>query len=141
VPYKEKTAWLSLFAIVVTYGPYFTIILQGSFPRRPMPDFRQLALFGLFAIAQMVILGVGHLYNFLNAPEEARIPPDERDRDIHRRSITAAYSVLIFGMIVVGVVMPFYYQGWTIINSTLFTIIAAEIVHYSVVIFCYRRQS
>ena len=78
---------------------------------------------------------------FLNAPEEARIPDDERDRDIHRRSITVAYSVLIFGMIFVGVVMPFNYQGWTIINSTLLTIIAAEIVHYSVVIFCYRRQS
>ena len=44
----------------------------------------------------MIILGIGYLYLFLQFPEEARTPIDERDRAIMQRSITSAYSVLMF---------------------------------------------
>jgi len=58
-----------------------------------------------------------------------------------RRSTTFAYYVLIFGMIQVGVVMPFTSSGWTIINAALFTIVAAEVVRYGVMVLSYRRQA
>ena len=81
--------------------------------------------------------------SFLNrsAPEDARVPPDERDLAIVRRSISSAYYVLIGGMIVVGCVMPFNSGGWSIINAALLMIVAAELVHYGVVIASYRRQA
>jgi len=69
------------------------------------------------------------------------MPLDERDQAIKRRSVSSAYYVLIAGMILVGCVMPFNSRGWTIINAALFMIIAAEVVHYGVVVFSYRRQA
>jgi hypothetical protein len=57
-----------------------------------------------------------------------------------RRSVSSAYYVLIAGMILVGCVMPFRSGGWTIIHAALAMIILAEIVHYTVVVSCYRRQ-
>jgi hypothetical protein len=135
--YREKTAWLSLFAMAVTYGPYFAVSRVGE----AVPNLRQLGLFALTTIVQLLILGAGHLYLRHQSPEEARTPPDERDRVIVRRSISTAYYVLIAGMIVVGVVMPFQSRGWTIINAALFMIVAAEVVHYGVAVFSYRRQS
>jgi hypothetical protein len=139
VPYREKTAWLSLIAMAVTFGPYFTISAARSINAAALPNLRQLGLFAIAAIVQMVILAVGHLYLRHESPEESRTPPDERDRAIISRSINSAYYVLIAGMILVGCVMPFHSAGWTIINAAIVMIVIAEVVHYGVVVFSYRR--
>ncbi len=141
MPYREKTAWLSLVAIIITFGPYFTIVAVRPVPGDPMPNLHQLGLFAVTAIVQMLILGIGHLYLRRRSLPEARLPLDERDQAIVRRSISCAYYVLIAGMILVGCVMPFNSGGWSIINAALFMIIAAELVHYGVVVFSYRRQA
>jgi hypothetical protein len=140
VPYREKIAWLSLIAMAVTFGPYFTYVAVHAIPGT-LPDLHQLGLYGVAAIAQMLILGAGHLYLRRGAPEDARTPPDERDRAIMSRSISFAYYVLIAGMILVGCVMPFNFNGWSIVNAALAMIVAAEVVHYGVVVFSYRRQT
>ena len=141
MPYREKVGWLYLMAMSVTFGPYFAFVASSPHSTVALPNFRQLGLFGVTAIAEVIILGIGYLYLFLQFPEEARTPIDERDRAIMQRSITSAYSVLMFSMILVGVVMPFNSGGWTIVNGTLFMIVAAEIVRYGVTVFLYRRQA
>jgi hypothetical protein len=141
MPYKEKIAWLSLFAMGVTFIPYFVLVASGVLPQRAMPDLRQLALFGAVAVAQACILGMGHLLLRRGAPAEARMPADERDQAIQGRAVIAAYYVLIAGMIVVGCVMPFTASGWRIVNAALFMIIAAELVHYGVIAASYRRMA
>jgi hypothetical protein len=140
VPYREKTAWLSLVAMTVTFGPYFAFVGMHSIPEA-LPNLRLLELFAVAAIAQMLILGAGHLYLRRGSADDARTPPDERDRLIMNRSIRSAYYVLIGGMILVGCVMPFNSNGWAIINAALVMIVAAEIVHYGVVVISYRRQT
>ena len=140
MPYREKIAWLSLIAMVVTFGPYFALVAFGPFHDDAVPNFRQLGLYAAVAVVQVLILGAGHLVLRRRAPADARMPLDERDLDIKRRSITAAYFVLITGMILVGVVMPFQSHGWAIINAALFWIVVAEVVHYTVTVVCYRRQ-
>jgi hypothetical protein len=37
--------------------------------------------------------------------------------------------------------MPFNSSGWNIVNAALFMMIAAEMVHYGVVVFSYRGQA
>ena len=140
MPYREKTAWLSLIAMAVTFGPYFTIVALRSLPEA-VPNLRQLGLFALAAMVQMLILGAGHLYLRRGSPQDAQTPPDERDRAIKGRSISSAYYVLIAGMILVGCVMPFSSSGWSIINAALVMIVGAEVVHYGVVVLSYRRQA
>ena len=138
--YREKIAWLSLIAMGVAYGPYFMAVGKGPLPWEPWPHLHPLGLFGLASIVRMLILGAGYLYLRL-APREERPPRDERDRVIEHRSINAAYYVLITGMILVGCLMPFSSSGWTIVNAAILWIVAAEVVHYSVVLASYRVQA
>ena len=44
-------------------------------------------------------------------------------------------------MILVGCFMPFSSTGWTIVNAAIFWIVAAEVVHYGVVVASYRVQA
>lgn len=139
--HRKKTAWLSLVVLVVTLAPYFAIVAWGPFRNDPLPNLRQLALYGAACVVQLIILGVGHLVLRHRSPDEARTPPDERDLAIMRRSVTFAYNVLIAGMIEVGVIMPFTTSGWTIVNTAFFMIVAAEAVKFSLIVHSYRRQS
>jgi hypothetical protein len=139
--YREKIAWLSLIAMAVAYGPYFTSVARGPGSWEPLPHLHPLGLFALASIARMLILGVGYLYLRFGSPPEERPPMDERDRAIEHRSMSAAYYVLIAGMILVGCFMPFSSTGWTIVNAAIFWIVAAEVVHYGVVVASYRAQA
>ena len=61
------------------------------------------------------------------------------DRAIERRGASLAYYVLICGMILVGIVMPFSEAPWKIINAALAAIVIAEAVHHGFVLLSYRR--
>jgi hypothetical protein len=139
--YREKIAWLSLIAMAVAYVPYFVLAGRGPYPWEPLPHLHPLALFALVSILRMLVLGAGDLYFRLGSPRAERPPRDERDRAIEHRSLSAAYYVLIAGMIVVGCIMPFSSNGWTIVNAAILWIVAAEVVHYSVVVASYRLQA
>src|ERR1700734_330135 len=132
--YREKIAWLSLIAMAVAYGPYFKFVGTGPSPWEPWPHLHPLGLFALVSIVRMLILGAGYLYLRLCFPRHERSPMDERDRAIEHRSISAAYYVLIAGMILVGCFMPFSSTGWTIVNAAIFWIVAAEVVRYGLVL-------
>jgi hypothetical protein len=139
--YREKIGWLTLVAMVVTFGPYFILVGTHVFPAAALPNLRQLVVFGITAVVQALIIGVGHLYFRRSSPDDASMPADERDRAIMQRSISWAYYVLIAGMIVVGVMMPFNSAGWQIVNAALFMIVAAEVVRNGVLVTSYRRQA
>lgn len=132
--WREKQAWLALSVMVVAYGAYFALVTASQ---RSMLD--MLLLFGGVAIAQAIIMIVGIILLTVQASNEARAKADERDRAIDRRGTRIAYFVLLTGMIVVGVVMPFSKQGWQISNAALLALVVAEIVRYGVVVASYRR--
>ena len=90
---------------------------------------------------KVAIIGAGHAVFQLRTPRDAKMRPDERDLTIERRSMSAAYYALIAGTIMVGCILPFSASGWKVVNGAIFTIVLAEIVHYSVVVFSYRRQA
>ena len=138
VPHRERVAWLSLIAMAVTFGPYFTLTVLWP-PSAPLPALPALLRFGVTTVAQLLILGGGRLWLRLRFPEDARAAADERDRAVTRRAQSVAYFVLIGGMIVVGIVMPFQSSGWKLVNSAIFMIVLAEVVHYGVAICGYRR--
>lgn len=141
MPYREKIAWLSLIAMAVTFGPYLVFAATaggGGAGRAGLPF---LVPFGVAAIGQAVLIGMGHWFLRRRAPLDARTPRDERDRAIDRRSVALAYYVLMAGMILVGVVMPFNAGGWSIVNAALLAVVLAEVVHHTCVVASYRLQS
>ena len=125
----------------VTFGPYFAVIASGGLPGDAVPDLRKLGVYAGVALSQVVILGIGHLVLRHLSPQDAGSPLDERDLQIRHRAANWAYGVLLTGMILVGVVMPFTEHGWLVVNAALFMIVAAEMVRYAIVVASYRRQA
>ncbi|OQW43790.1 MAG: hypothetical protein A4S16_04695 [Proteobacteria bacterium SG_bin6] len=132
--WREKQAWLALLVMLVGYTAYFAAV-AGS--QRSMLG--MLLLFGGVATAQAVIMIAGRTVLAVLAGKEAQAQADERDRAIDRRGTHIAYFVLLTGMIVVGVVMPFNREGWQISNAALLALAVAEIIRYGVIVASYRR--
>jgi hypothetical protein len=139
MPYREKTAWLSLLAMLVVFIPYFTWATLHP-PGPEIPNFSQMAIYASASLSWAVMLGIGHLLLRRSSPDEAKLPMDERDIAIAHKARGYAYGVLITGMILVGGVMPFTNGGWEIANTAFFMIVLAECVFYANVIRNYRRQ-
>ena len=135
--FREKTAWLTLASMTIAYTIYFGLIIAGHPAGREM--FPMLWLFGSIAAVQAVVVIAGHIALAMTTPKAERKRPDERDRAIHRRGAAAAYYVMMAGMMLVGVVMPFTDTGVKIANAGLFAIVLAEAVNGAVVLLSYRR--
>ena len=136
--FREKIAWLTLGTMLIAYGAYFGIVGPAArFGEGRMLDI--IWSFGLIAVAHAIAVIVGAIFIALTATKEAQAPADERDRAIARRGATIGYYVLIVGMIVVGVVMPFSEPPWKIVNTALLAIVLAETAHQAVVLLGYRR--
>lgn len=140
MPFREKSAWVAIAGMVVAYGAYFIVVT--ALPRAGSDideTLRTVALFGIATVIRLLILGIGTLVIRAGSPADARAPSDERDRAIAGRSAALAYYVLMAGMIVVGIMMPFSAHGVAITNAALFWLVAAEIVRYGTTISAYRR--
>jgi len=138
VAFREKIAWLTLVTMLVAYGAYFGIVGPAAgFGRTHMVNI--IWSFGIVAAAQAIVMIVGAIAIAVTGTKEASAPADERDRAIARRGATIGYYVLILGMIVVGVAMPFSEAPWKIVNAALLAIVLAEVVHQAVVLISYRR--
>lgn len=136
--FREKIAWLTLVTMLVAYAVYFTIVGPAvGFGEGRMIDI--IWSFGLVAVAHAIAVIVGAIFIAVTATKEAQAKADERDRAIARRGATIGYYVLILGMIVVGVVMPFSDPPWKIVNTALLAIVLAETVNNVVVLLSYRR--
>ena len=142
MPYREKSAWVAVAGMLVGYGGYFATIglspqaMGGDHPERL---FRLFVLLTVATIVRLLIMGAGTLTIRASSPADASAPADERDRAIAGRSAAIAYYVMMTGMVLVGMVMPFSTRGWAITNAALLAIVAAELARYGTIIAAYRR--
>jgi uncharacterized BrkB/YihY/UPF0761 family membrane protein len=136
--FREKIAWLTLATMLVAYLVYFGFVGPAvGFGERRMLDI--VWSFGAVAVAHAIVVIVGAIFIAVTARKEGQARADERDRAIARRGATIGYYVLILGMIVVGVIMPFSEPPWRIVNAALLAIVLAEIVNNAVILLSYRR--
>ncbi|MBX3562728.1 MAG: hypothetical protein KF780_13060 [Sphingomonas sp.] len=136
--FREKIAWLTLATMLIAYGFYF----GWAGPRVGFGEARMLDIvwtFGPVAVVHALAVIVGSILIAVTAVREANAPADERDRAIARRGSTIGYYVLLTGMILVGVVMPFTEPAWKIVNTALLAIVIAETVRDGVIVLSYRR--
>ena len=100
MPFREKSAWITLISVLLCSGLYFGALLTGRIQRYSMSAFH----FALVCIIALVLLQVVlHVVVALSGPRDVRTQLDERERmfDIRARSI--GYHVLmiwLFGEIV-----------------------------------------
>ncbi len=132
----EKRAWLMLWSMCPAYAVYFAI--QGGFPALLPTMAAHILCLAIVAGAHAVIYLIGLLLIKGRESSDAMLE-DERDVAIDRRASRTAYFILLTGMIVVGVVMPFNRQGWQIVNTALLAIVLSETARYALIVISYRR--
>ncbi len=138
--YREKVAWLSLLAMGLSFGPYFAWTAISP-PGNEVPNLPLMATYAVTAIGYGLLLGMGHLVLRMRSGREARLPADERDLAIERRSSQVAYYVLMGLTLYVGGYKPFVSQGWDIVNDAIAAVVIAEVVRCFTGVIGYRRSA
>lgn len=133
----EKIAWLAIMAMTLCYGGYFIAVYRAE-QDGTATFLRFFLLLGIASLIRALIEGVGQAVIALRSPE-GRAKPDERDRAIGRRGAAVAYYVLMTGMVIVGMFMPFTNSSWQIVNAALFSLALSELVRCIIVVRSYRR--
>lgn len=135
---RERFAWVWLLALVVVFGAYFAVVgLHSGYAELSMGG--RIGVLALALGSLGLIAGGHHGLDWLRRRREPPEPIDERDRLVEWRASAAAYHVLVAGMIVVGVVMPFQTGGWELVHAALLAIAVAEVVHAGLIVHGYRR--
>jgi len=133
---REKRAWLALWSMCPVYCIYFAI--QIGFPDLLPTMLERIVCFALAAS----IHAVGYVSGLLVIKRHEAGEPlleDERDRAIDGRATRAAYFILLTGMIVVGMIMPFSNGGWKLVNTALLAIVLTETARYALILIGYRQ--
>jgi hypothetical protein len=139
MPFRERTAWLSLTAIALTFLPYILYVSRLPTLDAPLPNFPLMKLFALAMGGQAIMVTIGQITLRLQHREDAKAKPDERDRAIVRRSMVAAYYTLMVGTILAAIYLPFERSGWALVNAGALAVTVAETVRCIIVVVSYRR--
>jgi hypothetical protein len=96
--FREKSAWITLVSVLITFGSYYGALASGFVHPMSLESFH----FGLSSIVALIVLQVVlHIIAALLNPADARTPRDEREKLIQARSHTFGYYVMMVGMVLV----------------------------------------
>ena len=137
--FREKRAWVTIFALLVVFLPYY--IFMVSVYHQPDPDLLYLVQLAGIAITAFIMLEcVLLLVARKLSPEDAGIPLDERDQLFSYKASRLAYITLI--VLVVAITFPMIHVhagNWGFGMLYLLAIIVAEILRAALLIKQYRR--
>lgn len=92
--FREKTAWVTLCAIVIVSLMYW-LHVPSLFEPHPGPWV--LHAMGASLAAYVLIEIVAYVVLYLRSPKDARTPKDERERLIDLKALRIAYYVFVVG--------------------------------------------
>lgn len=139
MPYREKKAWLTIFALLIVFLPYYVVMYRTyhQSPGSTIPAMAELASLALvvFVVLELVLIAVARKLS----PEDAGVPRDEREQLFAFRAARIAYVALI--VLVIAVTFPMIHLeggnwGWGMLY--LAAIIVAELIRAAVLIVQYR---
>lgn len=140
MPFREKKAWLTIFALVVVFLPYYVFMVRtyhGPDPYIPYLANTAANALIVFVVLELILLAVARKLS----PEDAGVPTDEREQLFAFRAARVAYVVLIVMIIAITFVMIHLEGGnWGWGMLYLLAIIMAEIMRGAMLIVQYRRN-
>ena len=137
--FREKRAWVTIFALLVVFLPYY--IYMVNVYHQPNPNIGYLMTLVATAIAVFIALECVLVVAARKlSPEDAGISLDERDQLFAYKASRTAYLTLICLVVVVTFPMIHIHAGnWGFGMLYLAAIIVAEITRASLLIRQYRR--
>lgn len=137
--FREKSAWISFFCILVFGGFWFWNVIRveffGARHRNPMLYF--LSLVAALVIGEIVL----HVAIALQSPHEARTPKDERETLIDLKASRVAFYVLMVGAWVAIGTIHIRLDALLVVQCVLGSIIISELVKFGTQIALYRRDA
>jgi hypothetical protein len=135
MPFREKSAWISLVLILVVFGPYFWFVGRALAGRTHVHFGTQFALIGLFVVLEIVL----HLAIAVQSPGDARAPRDERENLVDLKATRMAFYVLFAGVVTSILSLHYPISVWVLSQFVLFSVVAAELVKFGSQIVFFRR--
>jgi len=137
MPFREKTAWISLISMAGIYGIYFASLIRAR------SHGGAIAFGGLLGtiIALVVVQVVLSIAVAIFDPKNARVPRDEREKLIELKSTRVAYAGLATGIAVAIFFAAFPKPLIFGANSLLFILVVCEIMRSACQIVQYRREA
>jgi Na+/melibiose symporter-like transporter len=138
--FREKTAWITLFAILLVSALY---VVQVPRLFQPHPGLRVLHSLGACLVLFILIELVAFLVLRLRYPKDARTPKDEREQLIDLKALrNATYVYVIGSFIAIIVTIHVAYGGPGAVGvSVIMAFVISEVVNYASRIIYYRRGS
>lgn len=135
--FKEKSAWLMLFATLIVGGYMFYAVVQTYIEQQVVPAV--LPVFIKLTVALIILSIIGQMTLAIGNRNQAEKKADERERLFLRRGQAAAGGVLAAGIVVGLLHFLVLNDGNLLFYSCLLSLILAQLVEYIVQIVGFRR--
>ena len=144
---REKSALISLLAVLLVYGGYFVDLVRGvAEPTLSAMLYTSVCVVIVLVVIEIVFHIVLGTYN----TEDAMAPADERDREISRRARAFSHQLLSAGVILVlgrAIIGGALFESnrleevtlYEVANLLLFALVVSELVFYGAQVYFYRR--
>jgi small-conductance mechanosensitive channel len=138
--FREKTAWVTLCAIVIVSLMYW---FHMPTPFQPHPAPRVLHAMGASLVAYLVIEATAWLVLRWRNPQDARLPKDEREKLIDLKAVRIAYYVFAAGALAgIFVTLHMVMAGPVAVGMVVFmAFVLSQIAKHAGRIVYYRRGS
>lgn len=137
--FREKSAWISFFSILLVFGIYFGAVGMAMTGRIDYSDVVRMffKLVALFVLLQIVL----HVLVASRAPREALAPKDEREKLIGLKADRLAAYVLSVG--VFASIFPIHLgaDARDLAHAMLLAFVIAELATYGTAIALHRRDA
>ena len=138
--FREKSAWISFFCLLIFGGLYGWHIVQVEFFHAR--DNPMVYVFGTFAALVALEIAL-HVAIAIQSPKEARTPKDEREHLIDLRASRVAFYVLLIGTFLsigIGMHLPGA-NRFLMANCMMGSIITTLLVRFGTQIVLSRRDA
>lgn len=138
--FREKSAWISLFGLLLFSGIWLAHFLRIELLNGLSHNE---ALWFLGAVGALIVLEVGlHLAIAIQSPRDARTPKDERERLIDMKASRVAFYVLLAGAFLsIGTLHVPGANRFTMAQCLMGSILMALLTRFASQIVLHRRDA
>lgn len=136
MPFREKSAWITLISMLASFGAYYGLIVARVVSPRGLDTLHLLFVCVGALVALQIIL---HVLAATHSPREAKTAADERERHIRARALGVGYYVLVCWVLLLAAPVLFGHPVADILNFALLGVVLAELTVAGTQIVLFRR--
>jgi len=125
MPFREKSAWISLVCLIATFGVFFTSMGVGVIPQQGWGAFHHFLLTVVGFIVLQIVL---HVIAAILTPKDAGTPVDERERLILLKAGRNGHLVLIVAALATPLSLHFGFNAAAMAYHLMLGLVVSEIV-------------